>query len=81
MEFRESTMSSWITSTLWFALGMSGSLWLSGVLNTELGKPLALAGDHLFLLVQIKSFLNGYGLRFNPDSPECRTICCFRSST
>jgi hypothetical protein len=54
-------------TVVWFVLGMGATLWLSGILGVEFAKPLALGGDHLFLLVQIKSFLDGYGLRLNPS--------------
>lgn len=48
-----------------FLLGAAASFWLTGLWHTQFGKPLALVGDHLFLLVQIKNFLNGGGTRFN----------------
>ena len=54
-------------TAIWFILGLATTLWLSGILSAEFRKPLALGGDHLFLLVQIKSFLDGYGLRLNPS--------------
>jgi hypothetical protein len=56
-----------VRGILWFVLGLTASLWLSGILFTRADQPLSLRNDHLFLLVEIKSFLHGHGLRFNPS--------------
>ncbi|WP_170149485.1 hypothetical protein [Rhodoplanes roseus] len=57
----------WLSTPVVLVLGALLSLWLTGALGTDSGQPLGLEGDHLFLLVQIKAFLDGFAIRFVPN--------------
>ncbi|MDC7788095.1 hypothetical protein PQJ75_27760 [Rhodoplanes sp. TEM] len=56
----------WLSTPVVVVVGVLLSLWVTGALGIEVGAPLGLGDDHLFLLVQIKALLDGFGLRFVP---------------